>query len=85
MNLFYFKLLTSILPRVKRPSTQSFRTDFKWVKSVSFQLKNPLLFAELENQFQFFKDIPKLDIALTTNARSTEELLFVLKAIKFLP
>ena len=29
MNLFYFKLLTSILPRVKRPSTQSFRTDFK--------------------------------------------------------
>jgi large subunit ribosomal protein L5 len=84
MNLFYLKLLTSIFPRVKRPSTQPSQANFKRVKSVSFQLKNPLLFAELENQFQFFKDTPKLDITLTTNARSTEELLFLLKAIKFL-
>jgi ribosomal protein L5 len=84
MNLFYLKLLTSIFPRVKRPSTQLSQANFKWVKSVSFQLKNPLLFAELENQFQFFKDTPKLDITLTTNARSMEELLFLLKAIKFL-
>lgn len=85
MNLFYLKLMTSIFPKIKRPQTQSFRADFKWAKSVSFQLKNPLLFAELENQFQFFKDTPKLGITLTTSARSMEELSFLLKSIKFFP
>lgn len=85
MNLFYLKLITSIFPKIKRPQIQSFQTDFKWIKSVSFQLKNPLFFSELENQFQFFKDTPKLDITLTTSSRSIEELLFLLKSIKFLP
>jgi ribosomal protein L5 len=84
MNRFYLKLMTSIFPKIRRPQTDLSRADFKWVKSVSFQLKNPLLFTELENQFQFFKDTPKLDITLITNAKSQEELLFLLKSIKFL-
>lgn len=84
MNFFYLKLMTSIFPKIRRPQTRLFRADFKWVKSVSFQLKNPLLFTELENQFQFFKDTPKLGITLTTNSKSQEELLFLLKSIKFL-
>jgi ribosomal protein L5 len=84
MNLFYLKLMTSIFPKIKRPQTHPFRDEFKQVKSISFQLKNPLLFTELESQFQFFKDIPKLDITLTTNARSQKELLFLLKSIKFM-
>jgi large subunit ribosomal protein L5 len=83
LNLFYLKLMTSIFPKIKRPQSHSFRDEFKHVKSISFQLKNPLLFAELENQFQFFKDTPKLDITLTTSARSQKELLFLLKSIKF--
>ena len=84
MNLFYLKLMTSIFPKIRRPQTHLFRVDFKRVKSVSFQLKNPLLFTELENQFQFFKDTPKLDITLTTNSKSQEELLFLFKSTKFL-
>jgi ribosomal protein L5 len=83
MNLFYLKLMTSIFPKIKRPQIHKLRNDFKWVKSISFQLKNPLLFAELENQFQFFKDTPKLDITLTTSAKSQKELLFLFKSIKF--
>jgi len=85
MTLFYLKLLTSIFPKIKRPQSHQVHGDFKWGKSISFQLKNPLLFTELENQFQFFKDTPKLDITLTTNARSHKELLFLLKSIKFFP
>ena len=53
------------------------------IKSVSFQIKNSLLFAELENQFQFFKNIPRLDITLVTNTSSQKELYFLLKSIKF--
>jgi Ribosomal protein L5 len=83
MNFFYLKLMTSIFPKIKRPQTHPFRDELKQVKAVSFQLKNPLLFEELENQFQFFKDIPKLDITLTTNAGSQKELVFLLKSIKF--
>lgn len=84
MNLFYLKLMTSIFPKIKRPQIYSLRVGSKQIKSVSFQLKNPLLFTELENQFQFFKDTPQLDITLTTNSRSQEELLFLLKSIQFL-
>jgi large subunit ribosomal protein L5 len=83
MNLFYLKLMTSIFPRIKRPQISQIRDNFKGVKSISFQLKNPLLFIELENQFQFFKDTPKLDITLTTNTKSRKELLFLFKSIKF--
>ena len=85
MTLFYLKLITSIFPKIKRPQIHQIQGDLKWGKSISFQLKNPLLFTELENQFQFFKDTPKLDITLTTNAKSPKELLFLLKSIKFFP
>lgn len=75
--------MTSIFPKIKRPQISQIQNNFKGVKSISFQLKNPLLFIELENQFQFFKDIPKLDITLTTNTKSQKELLFLFKSIKF--
>lgn len=80
MYFFYLKLITSIFPKIKRPQ---FRWNSNRCKSISFQLKSPLLFPELENQFQFFKDTPKLDITLTTNSKSQAEFLFLLKSIKF--
>lgn len=83
MHLFYIKLRTSIFPKLKQPHTSQLQRDLKLIKSISFQLKNPLLFRELENQFQFFKDIPRLDITLLTNSKSRKELFFLLKSIKF--
>ena len=53
------------------------------IKFLSLQIKNPLLFTELENQFQFFKSIPRLDITLFTNSDSQKEFFFLLKSIKF--
>jgi large subunit ribosomal protein L5 len=83
MYFFYLKLITSIFSKVKQSKTSRFQWDLKLIKSISFQLKSPLLFAELENQFQFFKDIPRLDITLLTNSKSQKELFFLLKSIKF--
>lgn len=82
MYFFYLKLMTSIFPKIKRPQLHR---NLNRCKSVSFQLKSPLLFPELENQFQSFKDAPKLDITLTTNCKSQAELLFLFKSIKFIP
>lgn len=84
MHFFYFKLITSILPKIKFSQLPQFPNNAKTVKSLSFQLKNSLIFTELENQFQFFKGIPNLDITLCTNSRSRKELFFLLKSIKFI-
>ena len=80
MYFFYLKLITSVFSKINRPL---YNGQLNWGKSISFQLKTPLLFSELENQFQFFKDTPKLDITLTTNSKSQAELLFLFKSIKF--
>lgn len=84
MYFFYLKLITSIFPKIKQPQTPKPQWDLKLAKSISFQIKTPLLFAELENQFQYFKDTPRLDITLFTNSQSQKELFFLLKSIKFI-
>jgi len=83
MYFFYLKLITSIFSKIKQSQKFRFRWNPKIIKSVSFQIKNPLLFVELENQFQFFKNIPQLDITFFTNSKSQKELYFLLKSIKF--
>ena len=44
---------------------------------------NTLIKTVAENQYQFFKDIPKLDITLVTTSKSQNELFFIFKSIKF--
>lgn len=79
MHSFYLKLITSIFPKIKFKSNQ-WPQNFK---SISITIQNPLLFIELESQYQFFKDIPKLDITVITDSTSKNELFFLLKSIKF--
>lgn len=83
MYSFYIKLVTSLFSKVKQLQASQLQQDFNGTKSISFQLKNPLLFTELENQFQFFKNLPKLDITLVTTSKSQKELFFLLKSTKF--
>nr|YP_010131751.1 ribosomal protein L5 [Thalassiosira profunda]QPZ94119.1 ribosomal protein L5 [Thalassiosira profunda] len=83
MYFFYLKLKAAIASKVKQSRMPQLQQNVKSVKSVSFQLENPQLFAELESQFQFFNEIPRLDITLVTNSRSRKELFFLLKSIKF--
>ena len=82
MYFFYLKLITLILPKIKQFQISQQKRDLKNFKSVSFQLKTPLLFAELENQFQLFKEIPQLDVTLLTNSKCQKELFFLLKSVK---
>lgn len=83
MFSFYLRLITSILPKLKQSQTTHYKQNLKSIKSVSITLKDPLLFIELEDQYQFFKDVPTLDITLLTNSKSKDELFFLLKSIKF--
>ena len=82
MYFFYIKLITLIFPKINQSQTVHFQQNLKSIKSISIQLKNPLIFKELENQYQFFKDIPKLDITLVTTSKSQNELFFIFKSIK---
>jgi len=83
MYFFYLKLITSIFPKIKHSQPAIFKQSLKSIKSISIQLRNPLIFKELENQYQFFKDIPRLDITLVTTSKSQNELFFIFKSIKF--
>ena len=79
MYRFYLKLITSVFTKLKPPKNNQFRQNFK---SISVVIQNPLIFMELENHFEVFKDIPKLDITFVTNSKSKNELFFLLKSIK---
>ena len=83
MYFFYVKLKTCLHSKTKHRQIPPVRQNLKQINSLTFQLKNPLNFPELESQFQFFKHIPKLDITLVTSSKSQKELIFLLKSIKF--
>jgi large subunit ribosomal protein L5 len=79
MYRFYLKLTTSIFPKLSIPKNTHFKQNYK---SLSVVIQNPLIFMELENHYEFFKDIPKLDITFITDSKSKNELSFLLKSIK---
>ena len=83
MYFFYLKLITLILPKTKQSQVPQCEWDLKLIKSISFRLKSPLLFAELENQFQLFKELPQLDITVLTNSKSQKELFFCLNQLNY--
>jgi len=83
MFVFYLKLLIHIFPKFKQSQTHYLKKNLKSIKSISLTLKTPLLFPELENQYQFFKDLPSLNLTLLTNSKSFNEFIFLLKSIKF--
>lgn len=78
MYLFYFKLRISIFEKIK----SAFKT--KAINSISIKLKTPLVFNELENHYQFFKNLTPLDVTLSTNTKSQNEFKFLLKSLKLL-
>lgn len=83
MYSFYLKLIIFVLPKIKQLQTNQNQKNFKSKNAVSISVKNSFLFNELENHYQFFKNIPTLNITLITNINSQEELFFFLRSIKF--
>lgn len=83
MYSFYLKLIIFILPKIKQFQTNQNQKNFKSKNAISISVQNSFLFNELENHYQFFKNIPTLNITLITKTNSQEELFFFLKSIKF--
>lgn len=81
MYNFLFKLLSEVLPNLK--SFTGLNISKKLGKtSFTFTLKDFINFKELEKQFYLFINLPPLNITLVTNARTKEELLYLLQSFK---
>ena len=79
MHKFYKKLITSVFTKLKKPQNDQ---PPKSCKSVTITIQNPLIFMELENHYEIFKDIPKLNVTFVTNTKSKNELFFLMKSVK---
>lgn len=80
---FLNKIVNEIFPKLK--PFQGFKIltlETKSQKTFSFSLRNNLLFPELEKHYQYFNRLPYLDITIVTTAKSTKELVFLLKSFK---
>ena len=58
---------------IKKPKNSSF---------LSFQIKNSLIFPELELNYQVFKQLTKLNITIVCNSTTFSEFKFLLKSYK---
>jgi large subunit ribosomal protein L5 len=79
MQHFYLKLITSVFPKLKTPKNSQYQQHSK---AITIVIQNPLLFVELESHYEFFKNMPNLDVTLLTNSKTKNELFFLLKSIK---
>ena len=75
--LFFEKLIFCILPRIK---------NFRYIvteNNVFFKLDNLFLFKEIEKEYDYFQDLPKLNVNLNFKAQNPQEVLAFLSACKF--
>lgn len=77
MNKFLFKLLNKSVPQKKLNKVNDNQT-------FSFMLKNILIFDELEQNYQFFKNLPYLKIHLKTTKCTFQEFCYLIKSYKLL-
>ena len=83
MYTFLNKIANDIFPKIKQfQGFKSLTSKAKIRKTFSFSLRNNLLFSELEKHYQYFNRLPDLDITMVTNAKSFNELVFLLKSFK---
>jgi large subunit ribosomal protein L5 len=83
MYMFLVKLINAVFPKLKQFYGFRCSNIRSSVKTISFKLKNNLVFSELENHYQYFNKLPYLNITIITNTSSFNELLFLLKSFKF--
>ena len=78
---FLLKLLTEVFPNLKEFKTLTISKKLE-PTSFSFTLVDLISFKELEKQFYLFTSLPPLNITLTANSKTTQELLYLLKSFK---
>lgn len=78
---FLAKLLFEILPRLK--SFTGLTLHKKIQNNVfSFKLYEMFTFNELENHYYIFNNLPELNITITANSKTKQELIFLLKSFQ---
>jgi hypothetical protein len=82
MNLFFFRLISEILPNINL--FEGFYIKFlNNSNSFLFVLNKALFIFELQKYYFFFRDLPTLNINIVTNSTFIYELIFILKSYKF--
>lgn len=80
MYRFFAKFLIEIFPKLKNKSLvkklQAFNT-------LTYNFNNILIFKELEKNYILFNSLKNLQITFITNAKTIEELFFLLNSFKF--
>jgi large subunit ribosomal protein L5 len=83
-NMFNFlaKILIEVFHKQKKFAGFNITKNLK-KKTFSYKLKNVLTFNELENHYYLFNNLSPLDITFVTNVNKKQELIFILKSLKF--
>lgn len=77
MYLFFEKLVFSVLPRVK-----TFQYSFS-KNNFSLKIENLFLFKELEKEYEYFQDLPMLNVHFNFSTLNFPEAKTFLLALKF--
>jgi len=82
-SLYFFldKLNTIVLPRIKQFEGFSLKS-VNSNGNLTFRVRNPLSFLELESQYELFQDLPVLDITVVTTADNKDEALNLLSGLQ---
>lgn len=83
MYKFIFNLISNIIPNMM--SFKGFKLKHNNINNtMSFKINNILIFQELENNYQYFKNLPTLNITIISNKITFNEFVFLLKSLKIL-
>lgn len=80
--LFFSKMIIEVFPKLKNFSNFSNSKNLK-INIFSYKLKETFSFYELENHYYLFNNLPMLDVTIITNSKSKNEMIFLLKSLKF--
>jgi large subunit ribosomal protein L5 len=84
MYIFFFRLISEILPHIKLFKGFHVKNLVNYnSNSFIFKIKKTLFIYELEKYYQFFKDLPHIEINIITNSLFFFELTFLLQSYKF--
>lgn len=81
-HFFLLKLINEIFPGLKNFKKFKMKQNNKYIKNISFNLKNSLVFKELEKNYYLFKNLPILKITFITNKLNKSEFKFLFNSLK---
>jgi large subunit ribosomal protein L5 len=82
MHLFLFKLILLILPKFRQFDGLSSAETKNYSKSFSFIIQNVSIFSNLDNQYGFFVDLPKLYVIIVSSCCNEIEVKSLLTSYK---